>query len=64
VEIAAIQELQKLLDPSIFSSVLGSAASLVTSLGIGIFSVTFISFFFIKDEGMFTSIVTALVPDK
>lgn len=64
IEIAAIQELQKLLDPSIFSSVLGSAASIITSLGIGLFSVAFISFFFIKDEGQFTAIIRALVPDK
>ena len=64
IEIAVIQELQHLLDPSLFSSVIGSAAPLITNLGIGIFSVTFISFFFIKDEGLFTSIVTAIVPEK
>lgn len=64
LEIAAIQELQKLLNPSIFSSVIGSAASFITDFGIGIFSVSFISFFFIKDDGQFTAIVKALVPDK
>ncbi len=64
IEIAAIQELQKIFDPSIFSSMLGSAASIITSLGVGIFSVVFISFFFIKDDGQFTAIIRALVPDK
>lgn len=64
IEIAAIQELQKMLDPSIFSSVIGSAASIITDLGIGIFSVVFISFFFIKDEGLFTSMISAIVPDR
>ena len=64
IEFVAIQELQKLFDPSIFSSVIGSAASFVTDFGIGIFSVVFISFFFIKDDGQFTAIVRALVPDK
>ena len=64
IEVAAVQELKKFFDPSIFSSVLGSAASVITSLGIGIFSVVFISFFFIKDDGQFTAIVKALVPDK
>lgn len=64
IEVAAIQKLQKALDPSIFSSVLGSAASIITSLGIGLFSVAFISFFFIKDDGQFTAIIRALVPDK
>ena len=64
IEIVAIQELKKFFNPSIFSSMLGSAASIITSLGIGIFSVVFISFFFIKDDGQFTAIVRALVPDK
>lgn len=64
IEVAAIQELKKFFDPSLFSSVLGSAASIITSLGVGLFSVVFISFFFIKDDGQFTAIVRALVPDK
>lgn len=64
IEVAAIQELKKMLDPSIFPSVIGSAASIMTDLGIGIFSVVFISFFFIKDEGLFTSMVSAVVPDR
>ena len=64
IEVAAVQELKKFFDPSIFSSVLGSAASVISSLGIGIFSVVFISFFFIKDDGQFTAIIRALVPDR
>ena len=64
VEVAAVQELQKMLNPSVFSSVIGSAASALTSFGIGLFSVVFISFFFIKDDNLFTKIVTALVPDR
>ena len=64
IELAVIQELQKLLNVSIFSSVIGSAASFLTNLGIGIFSVVFIGFFFIKDENLFGKIITALVPDK
>lgn len=64
VEIYLIQELQKIFDPSTVSSVIGSAASFFTNLGVGIFSVVFISFFFIKDDGLFTNIIAALVPDK
>lgn len=64
IEIAVIQELQKMFDPSAFSSFIGSAASFLTSFGVGMFSVVFISFFFIKDDGLFTKIVCALVPDK
>lgn len=64
IEVAAVQEIQKMFNPAIFSSVIGSAASAVTSFGIGLFSVVFISFFFIKDDDTFTKIVTALVPDR
>ena len=64
VEVTAVQEIQKMLDPTLFSSVIGSAASALTSFGIGLFSVIFISFFFIKDDNLFTNIVTALVPDR
>ncbi len=64
IEILLVQELQKLLDASAISSMIGSATSFLTSLGIGLFSVVFIGFFFIKDDGLFTSIVCALVPDK
>ena len=64
IEVAAFQELQKLFDPIAVSSVIGSAANMITNLGIGLFSVSFISFFFIKDEGQFTAIIKAIVPDR
>ncbi len=64
IEVALGQEIQKLFDPSAFSSLIGSAASFITSFGVGIFSVVFISFFFIKDDGLFTNIVCSLVPDR
>lgn len=64
LEVAMINEIQKMFDVSTFSSVIGSAASLLTSFGVGLFSVVFIGFFFIKDDGLFTEIVCALVPDK
>lgn len=64
IEIALVQEIQKIFSASQISSVLGSAASFITSFGVGIFSVVFISFFFIKDSGLFSKIVAALVPDR
>ena len=64
IEITILNELKNLFDASAFSTVLGSAASFITSLAIGIFSVVFIGFFFIKDDGLFTEIVCALVPDR
>jgi len=64
LEVTILHELQNMFNVSMFSSMLGSAASMVTSLAIGLFSVVFIGFFFIKDDGLFTEIVCALVPDR
>ena len=64
LETAIIQELHKIFDVSVISSVIGSATSFLTSFGVGLFSVVFIGVFFIKDDGLFTEIVCALVPDK
>lgn len=64
IETSIFNELHNLLDVSIFSSVLGSAASIISSVGVGIFSVVFISFFFTKDEGLFSKMIGSLVPDK
>lgn len=64
IEVALLGELNKILDMSLFSSVIGSAASMISSIGIGLFSVVFISFFFIKDSSLFSKMVAALVPDR
>ncbi len=64
IEIIILQEIQKIFNPALFSSIIGSAATFLTNFGIGLFSVVFIGFFFIKDDGLFTDIVCALVPDK
>lgn len=64
LEVAIGQETHKLFNITAFSSLIGSAASMLTDLGIGLFSVVFISFFFIKDDGLFAEIVCAIVPDK
>ena len=58
-----IQKISEVLDLSNISGILGSVASAVVGLAVGLFSVIFISFFFIKDETLFGRIVGALVPD-
>lgn len=64
LEVFILKQLQDFINVSMFSSVLGSAANFLTSLAVGLFSVVFIGFFFIKDDGLFTEIICALVPDK
>ena len=59
--------LTKLKDVTSFSgisSIIGSIASKIASVAVGLFSIVFISFFFIKDEALFGKIVGALVPDR
>ncbi|MCR5745281.1 MAG: AI-2E family transporter, partial [Bacteroidales bacterium] len=59
-----LDKIRELLNFSNVSSVIGSVASVAASIVIGIFSVVFISFFFIKDETLFSRIICALVPDR
>ena len=46
------------------TGVLGSMVSAVADVGVGLFAIVFISFFFVKDESLFRRIVTALTPDR
>ena len=51
-------------DLSSITSVVGSVASTLGSLAIGLFSVVFIGFFFIKDDNLFKNIIGSIVPDR
>ena len=58
-----VKFLQEAFDLSSVTSVVGSVASAIGALGVGLFSVVFIGFFFIKDPMLFRNIVAALVPE-
>lgn len=60
----AMEKTRELVDFSKMGGLVGSVASLVTGLFVAVFSVVFISFFFLKEEGLFGRIVCAFVPDK
>ena len=66
IETAILNEIKKLnvINASLFSSIINSIASFVASFGVGIFSVMFIAFFFLKDNKLFETIIGALVPGK
>ncbi len=64
IEMIVLEQLKSLLDMNIFGNVIGSVASAVASIGIGVFSVVFISFFFIKDEELLSRMICALTPDR
>lgn len=59
--------LKVLSDALSFSGVtgfVGSVAGVVVDIVVGVFTVSFISFFFLKDETLFGRIICALVPNK
>lgn len=59
-----LTKLRELVSFTQVSNIVGSVASVVSSAFVGLFSVVFISFFFIKDDTLFEKIVCALVPDR
>ena len=63
-EVAILHQVKSLINVNIFGNVIGSVASALASFGIGLFSVVFIAFFFIRDEKLFSRIICALAPDR
>lgn len=56
--------LSSLVDVARVRSMFGSLAGTVSGIFVALFSVTFISFFFLKDSRLFTSMVLAVLPSK
>lgn len=59
-----LTQLKGVVDFGKVSGIVGSVASMVTSAFVALFSVVFISFFFLKDDTLFERIICALVPDR
>ena len=59
-----LDQLKGLTNFSSVSGILGSVASAVVDAVVGTFATVFISFFFIKDDRLFSRIVAAVVPDR
>ena len=59
-----MDKLREVTNVSNVTSVISSVTSFVTSFVVGLFSIVFISFFFVRDENLFRKIVCALVPDR
>lgn len=55
--------LKSVFNTTSITSAVEHLASFIISIGVGLFSVVFISFFFIKDSTLFGRIVSAFVPD-
>ena len=59
-----LAKIREVVNFSQVSGIVGSVASVVSSAFVGLFSVVFISFFFLKDDTMFEKIISAFVPDR
>ncbi|MBR6879278.1 MAG: AI-2E family transporter [Bacteroidales bacterium] len=59
-----LDKLRELVSFSNVSGFVGSVASFVSSTFVALFSILFISFFFLKDANLFERIICALVPDR
>ena len=57
-------DLNKKLNFETFNSVLSSIANMGKTALIASFSISFITFFFLKEDGLFTEMVAALFPEK
>lgn len=56
--------LYEFLDPSIIPKLFKSVVGTLGSFMIGLLSVLFISFFFLKEQGLFNTMLSGVVPDK
>lgn len=61
---ALTRTLRQVVDFESLNSVFSSIVGIVISSVISVFSVSFITFFFLKDEGLFYAMVTTLFPDR
>ena len=64
ITVVIMDKIKELVDFGRVSGIVGSVASAVSSLFVALFAAVFISFFFLKEEGLFEKIVIAFVPDK
>lgn len=64
LEVVILNQVKSVFNVNIFGNVIGSVASALASFGVGLFSVVFIAFFFIRDEKLFSRIICALAPDR
>lgn len=58
------EKLASVLNISVFSNIFSSIASILGNIFIAVFAISFMTFFFLKDEKMFTESVILLVPNK
>lgn len=64
IEVLIIDYLKKFFSMDMFSNLLASVTSFILNLGISIFSIAFISFFMLLENGLITNTLTSILPSK
>lgn len=64
IEVVAMDELYSALNFNMFGNVIGTIASTIGGIGIGLFAAIFIAFFLIKDDTLFPRLISAITPDR
>lgn len=59
-----INKAKEIVTLSSFSDILGNIVNIASNFFLGLFSVIFISFFFLKDENLFSHIILMMVPEQ
>lgn len=64
IEVAMMNKLTSIFSFDMFGNMVGTVAHTIGGIGVGLFSVVFISFFLIKDNTLFERLITGITPDK
>src|SRR5574344_639239 len=64
IEMYALSRVKDSLSISALSDFISSVTTIIANFGVALFSIVFISFFFLLEEGTFTNMIVAVVPDK
>lgn len=64
IENIIVSKLKEIATVGNLSGVISSVAGVLADIFVAIFSICFISFFFLSKEGTFTNIIVAVIPDK
>lgn len=64
IEVYLFDYIRDFLNLNTFSNLIVSLASFIADFGIAVFSIVFISFFLLLENGLITNVLTTLVPDR
>ena len=64
IEVMILDKIRSLFNFNLFTDVFSSATSFLVNMFISIFTIVFVTFFFLKDNSTFTNMILVFVPDK